>query len=78
MGSEEEFVERLENNLRNNEMKNILARLRDATITAHDLQDYQSSTEKLYESLSNREHGLSADRTYFCVGATKVMHCLFH
>lgn len=77
MGGKEEFVNKLGNNLRDNETKSILAKLRDVTITAHDLQDYKSDAEKLYESLSNCEHGLSADGTYFCVGATKVMHCLF-
>jgi len=77
MGDEEEFVNKLGNNLRDNVTKSILAKLRDVTIIAHNLQDYKSNTEKLYESLSNCEHGLSADGTYFCVGATKVMHCLF-
>ena len=77
MGGTEEFVNKLGNNLRDNETKTILARLRDVTITAHDLQEYKSDAEKLYESLSNSEHGLSADGTYFCVGATKVMQCLF-
>ncbi|MEI9476122.1 MAG: hypothetical protein WCO26_06070 [Deltaproteobacteria bacterium] len=77
MGAQEEFISKLANNLRNNETKSILARLRDVTIIAPEVQHYKSDAEKLYESLSNREHGLSADGTYFCVGATKVMHCLF-
>jgi len=77
MGSEEEFVKRLENNLHDNEIKNILARLRNLTITAQYLQDYKSDAEKLYESFSNCKHGLSADGSCFCVGATKAMHCLF-
>jgi hypothetical protein len=77
MGGKEEFVYKLRNSLRDNETKSILVKLRDVNITAHDLQDYRSDAEKLYESLSNCEHGLSADGTYFCVGATKVMHCLF-
>lgn len=77
MGAEEQFVNRLGNNLQGDETMSILARLRDVTIIVHDLQDYKADAEKLYESLSDPEHGLSADGTYFCVGATKVMHCLF-
>lgn len=77
MGGTEEFVNKLGRSLRNNETRNILANLRDVSITAHDLQNHQLAPETLYGSLSKRNHGLSADGTYFCVGATKVMHCLF-
>lgn len=76
MGRTEEFINKLGNSLRENETRNILANLRDVSITA-PLQNYKSDAKMLYESLSNREQGLSADGTYFCVGATKVMHCLF-
>jgi hypothetical protein len=76
MGRTEEFINKLGNSLRDNETRNILANLRDVSITA-PLQNYKSDAKMLYESLSNREQGLSADGTYFCVGATKVMHCLF-
>jgi hypothetical protein len=77
MGGSESFVSKLGNILRDNETKNILAQIRDLTITAHNLQEYKLNSENLYESFSNPEHGLSADGTYFCVGATKVLHCLF-
>jgi hypothetical protein len=77
MGGTEEFVNKLGNNLWGNETKSILAKLRYVSIIAHNLQDYKSEAERLYECLSNCEHGLSSDGTYFCVGATKVMHCLF-
>ncbi len=77
MGSEEEFVNKLMQKLSRNETKKILARLRDVTILSTNLEDYGSDAEELYECLSNCENGLSADGTYFCVGATKVMHCLF-
>jgi len=77
MGNTEEFVNRLRNKLMDNEINSILIRLRDVSITALNLHDYQLDMEKLYESLSNCERGLSVDGTYFRVGATKVMHCLF-
>lgn len=77
MGTTKEFVSRLEVSLRTAEMMDILANLRDVTITVHNLHKYQLPMKILYEFLSNREHGLSLDRTYFCVGATKVMHCIF-
>jgi hypothetical protein len=77
MGKTEDFMNRLRNKLMNNETNNILIRLRQVTITAPNLQDYQLDVERLYDSLSNCEQGLSADGTFFRVGATKVMHCLF-
>lgn len=77
MGTTEGFVSKLANILRNNETKGILARLREVTIIAPNLQQYKPDAKRLYESLSKSEHGLSADGTHFCVGATKVMHCLF-
>ena len=77
MGTTKEFVSRLEVSFRTAEMRDILANLRDVTITVHNLHEYQLSMKTLYKFLSNREHGLSLDRTYFCVGATKVMHCIF-
>lgn len=77
MGAQEQFTRKLANILRENETKRILAILREFTIIDPDVESYKSDAEKLYESLSNPEHGLSADKTYFCVGATKVMHCLF-
>ena len=77
MGDKEEFVNKLINKLRSDETKRILARLRDVSITSPNLEDYKSDSEELYESLSNPRDGLSADGSCFCVGATKVMHCLF-
>ncbi|MEW6003564.1 MAG: hypothetical protein AB1638_13085 [Nitrospirota bacterium] len=77
MGTTEGFVSKLGNILRNNEINGILARLREVTIIAPNLQQYKPDAKRLYESLSKSEHGLSADGTHFCVGATKVMHCLF-
>ncbi len=77
MGSEADFVGKLKNKLASDEIKEILARLRDVTIMYVNLEDYKSDAEELYESMSNRNSGLSADKTHFCVGTTKVMHCLF-
>ena len=76
MGSEKEFVGRLTNKLGVGEVKRILARLRDVSIISPNLEDYKSDAQELYESLSNPKGGLSADGTCFCVGATKVMHCV--
>jgi len=77
MGSEEEFIKKLESKLESDKIRRILARLRDVSIVSPNLEDYKSDAEKLYEPLSNCENGLSVDRTGFYVGATKVMHCLF-
>jgi hypothetical protein len=76
MGSKEEFVNKLRNKLASYETRRILATLRAVTIVSPTLEDYRSEVEKLYESLSNREDGLSMDGSYFCVGTTKAMHCL--
>jgi len=76
MGSKEEFVNKLRNKLASYETKRILATLRDVTIISPSLEDYKLDVEKLYESLSNCEDGLSVDGSYFCVGTTKLMHCL--
>ncbi len=77
MGTTDEFVSKLANILRNNEISGILAKLREVAIITSNLEQYKADAKKLYESLSKSEHGLSADRTHFCVGATKVMHYLF-
>jgi len=58
------------------EAMKILATLRAATIVSPTLEHYKSEAEGLYEFLSNREDGLSADGSYFCVGTTKLRHCL--
>lgn len=76
MGSEEEFMGKLTNILGSAEIKSILARFRDATIMSCNLDACRSDVEKLYEYLSNPQTGLSADRTRFCVGTTKTIHCL--
>ncbi len=77
MGSEDDFIMRLENKLSVEPIRNILARLRNTGLMVPNLNDYRTDAEQLYESLSNRENGLSSDGSYFCVGATKIMHCLF-
>ena len=76
MGSTEQFVSKLRNKLANNKARNILATLRGITTMYPNLDVYKSDAQELYESLSNRKNGLSADGTRFCVGTTKVIHCL--
>ncbi len=77
MGSKEEFVSKLVNKLGSDEIRRILVRFTDLSIMSPSLEDCKSDAEGLYESLSNREDGLSANGTYFYVGTTKVIHCLF-
>ena len=76
MGSTGQFVSNLSNKLADNKARNTLATLRGVTAISPNLDGYKSDAQELYESLSNRENGLSADGTYFCVGTTKVMHCV--
>jgi hypothetical protein len=76
MGSTEQFVSKLNNKLANNKTERILAGLRGINIISPNLGHYRSDAEELYESLSNPKHGLSANGTQFCVGTTKVIHCL--
>ncbi len=76
MGDKEEFIKRLKRKVASDKMKETLARLRDVNIVSPNLDDYKSDAEQLYESFSSGEDGLSADGSYFYVGATKVMHCL--
>jgi hypothetical protein len=77
MGRREQFVPRLGLILSGNNLRGILAGLGNITNSSSNLEDYRSGCEELYEALSSNERGLSADNTYFCVGATKVMHMLF-
>ena len=77
MGNTEQFTNRLINILGINETREILVRLRGFSTTSDNLDECRTDAERLYNSLSHPEHGLSSDGTYFCVGATKVMHCLF-
>jgi hypothetical protein len=77
MGSEKEFRNKLRNKLASDKMKDILEELRDANILSVSLESHKSDAQELYRSLSNREDGLSANGDTFCVGTTKVMHCLF-
>lgn len=77
MGETEEFLDRLIVNLQKEQIRKILARLREVSITFPEIKDYKSDAEELYDSFSNPNGGLSIDGTNFCVGATKVMHCLF-
>lgn len=77
MGDKEEFLKRLKDKLNSGEIKRVLIKLRDLCIIYAKLQDYESDVKQLYETLSNPENGLSTGKAYFCVGATKIMHCLF-
>jgi hypothetical protein len=77
MGSTEEFVAKLNNKLQSDKIRNILGKLKELSITSPNIEDYKSNAEELYGSFSNSKNGLSNDRTSFCVGATKTMHCLF-
>ena len=77
MGTKEEFIERLGTKLQKEEIRNILVKFREISITIPEIEDYKSDAKKLYDSFSNPNGGLSRDGTHFCVGATKVMHCLF-
>jgi hypothetical protein len=75
MGESIDFMQKLSNKLQS--MRSILAKFSEVTIDSADLEEYKVDAEGLYESFSNREDGLSRDNTYFCVGATKVLHCIF-
>lgn len=77
MGESDEFLNKLGNKLRLFEIKRSLKKFLEVSITTHNLDEYKPEAERIYESLSNPQNGLSRDHTYFCVGATKVMHCLF-
>lgn len=77
MGSKEQFTNKLTNKVSIPEVKKILAQLRVLSITSPNLNDCRLDAEELYNLLSHPEHGLSSDGTHFCVGATKLMHCLF-
>lgn len=72
------FIERLKRKIGNDDMKTILRKLRDVHILSSRLDGYEPDARHLYEWLSaESKGGLAADGTRFCVGATKVMHCLF-
>jgi hypothetical protein len=77
MGTQKRFVVRLEGILSSAKVRSILVGLRSVTIMFPNLEDYRASSEDLYKALSSPQQGLSVDGTYFCVGATKVMHMLF-
>lgn len=77
MGNTEEFVDRLRTKLQSEQIRNILVRFREVSITLPNINNYKSDVEELYNSFSSHNYGLSSDGTMFCVGATKVMHCLF-
>ncbi|MFC1995206.1 hypothetical protein ACFLVK_02220, partial [Chloroflexota bacterium] len=76
MGSKAVFVPRLMEVLTSGGMARLLASLRNVTILPPSLENHRLDSEALYEALSNCESGLSDDNTYFCVGATKIMHML--
>ena len=71
MGSETDFVGRLKDKLRDRRAERILARFSDVKIASSDLAACKSDAKELYEFFSNPEDGLSRDRTWFCVGATR-------
>lgn len=77
MGDTEEFLNRLRIKLQSEQIRNMLVRFRDVSITFPNIMNYESDAGKLYESFSNPNDGLSSGGIKFCVGATKVMHCLF-
>jgi hypothetical protein len=76
MGNRKQFVNKLGNKLGSHEARKLLAALRDVSIISSSLEVHRLHAEELYKSLSNPEDGLSANKTRFCVGTTKVMHCL--
>ena len=77
MGNPREFVSKLREKFANRELGSILAKLRDVTIMSNNLEEYKADIEKLYESLSNPVDGLSSNNRRFCVGTTKLVHCLY-
>jgi hypothetical protein len=77
MGMQRQFMLRLGSILSSSKVRSILVGLRNITIMSPNLGRYRPSSKDLYDALSSPQHGLSVDGTYFCVGATKVMHMLF-
>lgn len=77
MGECDEFLNKLVKKLQLSEIRRSLKKFQEVDIINFNLENYKLEAERLYEALSNPQNGLSRDHTYFCVGATKVMHCLF-
>ncbi len=72
------FTERLNRKLRRDDIRVILRKLRDVHILSPGLHQYEPDARHLYECLSAPgEEGLAKENKSFCVGATKIMHCLF-
>jgi len=72
------FIKNLSNKLESDEARNVLTKFSGKCISSPNLADYRSDVEVLYERLSAKGQDRLSQKDYrFCVGATKIMHCLF-